>query len=175
MYCLSLIVSDYPSKLSHDRLDPQQVADAQSHVSPSLFLFARQLSHRVLTQRLAHRSFNSLLWRRSTLPPLHLTCGATRVTCSRRSLSACRRACSLPYLSSSHASSSAAATRARTSDQELASNPNRPLHAPAAAALDRPSGASRTRYSSTAKKRSRSYQPYCTLRECCQRINAVSQ
>ena len=116
MYCLSLIVSDYPSKLSHDKLDPQQVpclvfvkyATAKSNQN----LFGISDVHRLC-------SYFRLLPNTRHLP--QRTCVVTHAASSKTSsyafLKVCNRFCR-GLLSVSY---SAAATRALVFVRWLAS------------------------------------------------------
>jgi hypothetical protein len=80
MYCLSLIVSDYPAKLSHPALQQQQVL--ASHMPPHAMLAAPIHRPRNLAPP---RSCTCCRWWPSTLPPLYPTCVPTHATFSKSS------------------------------------------------------------------------------------------
>ena len=78
MYCLSLIVSDYPAKLSHPALQQQQVPAA--HMPPhGMSCFLHQFIPCVTFHPLPRSCTCCRLWP-STLPPLYPTCVLTPAT-----------------------------------------------------------------------------------------------
>ena len=96
MYCLSLIVTDFPAKLSHQGLQQQQVGAGFSMHIPFMLL-SEQLNclllahHRPATEADRHalkfihecRLHSCLLLWQSTLQPPCPTCAATRATSSK--------------------------------------------------------------------------------------------